>query len=410
MDSTQLVAICKVSTLRAPMCVTPISLELQNPGRDYGAIQESAVRLVASGAISAILAATYAHVIVDEYQDCGTLQHALLQHVASVVPTCVLGDPMQAIFGFRPGSMPDWNREVCSFFPKMHTLTTPWRWKNVGAHELGEWLLAVRTSMTNSTGIDLSVAPAAVKWIELNGANDHQQRLRAGSQRTPVPYASVLIIADSRNPKSHAQFASQIPVATTVENVDLKDLIAFADLADLSDANTLDALITFAAQLMSNIEAPQLLNRIGSLMRGSARKDATRVEAAALNFRAAPSPGNAANLFEKLSKTERTNVHRPEMLRACLKALQQCEHDPSAIFGNVARRVREELRAGGRAVVGRAVGSTLLLKGLEADLAVILDADAMDARHLYVGMTRGARGLVVCSKGKILMPVLGAGR
>ncbi|MFC0190925.1 ATP-binding domain-containing protein [Aureimonas pseudogalii] len=44
----------------------------------------------------------------------------------------------------------------------------------------------------------------------------------------------------------------------------------------------------------------------------------------------------------------------------------------------------------------------MLLKGLEADVAVILSADKMDARHLYVAMTRGARKLVICSRAPTL--------
>jgi hypothetical protein len=34
------------------------------------------------------------------------------------------------------------------------------------------------------------------------------------------------------------------------------------------------------------------------------------------------------------------------------------------------------------------VGSTLLLKGLEAEISVILNAGGLDARNLYVAMTR----------------------
>jgi predicted ATP-dependent endonuclease of OLD family len=46
--------------------------------------------------------------------------------------------------------------------------------------------------------------------------------------------------------------------------------------------------------------------------------------------------------------------------------------------------------------------STLLLKGLEADVAVILDASELDARNLYVAMTRAARCLVICGPKPVL--------
>jgi hypothetical protein len=38
----------------------------------------------------------------------------------------------------------------------------------------------------------------------------------------------------------------------------------------------------------------------------------------------------------------------------------------------------------------------------EADVAVILHADGLDARNLYVAMTRGSRQLVVCSASPLL--------
>ncbi len=53
---------------------------------------------------------------------------------------------------------------------------------------------------------------------------------------------------------------------------------------------------------------------------------------------------------------------------------------------------------------GRSVGSTLTLKGLEADAAVILDASGLNARNLYVAMTRGAKRLVICSRKATLNP------
>jgi hypothetical protein len=52
----------------------------------------------------------------------------------------------------------------------------------------------------------------------------------------------------------------------------------------------------------------------------------------------------------------------------------------------------------------REVGSTLLLKGLEADISVVLNAGALNARNLYVAMTRGSRRVLVCSPSPILNP------
>lgn len=67
---------------------------------------------------------------------------------------------------------------------------------------------------------------------------------------------------------------------------------------------------------------------------------------------------------------------------------------------------RERNRHLGRRTNRVAVGSTLLLKGLEADVAVVLNPSVMDARHLYVALSRGARKLVVCSPTPVLTPAI----
>jgi DNA helicase-2/ATP-dependent DNA helicase PcrA len=76
-------------------------LQLRNRGTDYPAIRQAACQLLQAGHLNDILAASYAHLIVDEYQDCNLVQHALVTALSTVLPACVLGDPMQAIFGFR---------------------------------------------------------------------------------------------------------------------------------------------------------------------------------------------------------------------------------------------------------------------------------------------------------------------
>ena len=65
--------------------------------------------------------------------------------------------------------------------------------------------------------------------------------------------------------------------------------------------------------------------------------------------------------------------------------------------------IREQRRhQGDRRIPTRAIGSTLLLKGLEADHALILDAGAMNAHNLYVALSRGAKSITVFSNNNIV--------
>src|SRR5438552_4229835 len=52
-------------------------LDLANPSSDYPNIRVAAARLLNAGHVNDVLGATYARLIVDEYQDCSVRQHAL---------------------------------------------------------------------------------------------------------------------------------------------------------------------------------------------------------------------------------------------------------------------------------------------------------------------------------------------
>jgi len=60
----------------------------------------------------------------------------------------------------------------------------------------------------------------------------------------------------------------------------------------------------------------------------------------------------------------------------------------------------------GRPLPKRAVGSTLLLKGLEAEVVVVLNAGSLDARNLYVAMTRGSNVVALCCPSPLLKPLM----
>ena len=152
---------------------------------------------------------------------------------------------------------------------------------------------------------------------------------------------------------------------------------------------------------MTNVGTAELVRRLDSLRRGQARKPPNEVETAGLAFEADRCHQRVADLLVELNRQSGARVFRPAVFRACMQALQRCERDGTA-FVETAIAMREEYRLVGRSLPRRAVGSTLLLKGLEADVAVVLGADDFDARHLYVAMTRGSRQLVICSRSPVL--------
>lgn len=384
----------------------PNLLLLTRPSSDYPKIRDVAAGLLASGHISDLLAASYSRLIVDEYQDCSEPQHVLVTWAAQTLPTCVLGDPLQAIFGFKGNKLPDWNSVVCSYFPIAGELRTPWRWINANAAPLGQWLLETRDRLWRGEPVDLRNAPpGTVNWFQLDGGQqDHQKRLAAAKVSPPDGNGRVLVIGESKNPKGQRQIASQTPGAVTVEAVDLRDLVSFAQSFDLTSPNALEPLAQFAQSVMTNVGVPDLIRRVKSLTSGTARKPPTNVERVAMAFVRAPSHDAAADLLVEINKEGGVRSYRPAVLRACIKALQACDDTDGNSFHEAAVRMREQNRLIGRPLPKRAVGSTLLLKGLEAEVAVILNADDLDAQNLYVAMTRGSKALAICSRSPILNP------
>ena len=380
----------------------PKLLNLASPGTDYPNIRVAAAKLLKAGHIADVIKASYARLIVDEYQDCSIRQHAVVGYAAQTLPTCVLGDPMQAIFGFGGDDLATWDEQVCGYFPLVGELTTPWRWINAGSEPLGRWLLECRGKLLRAEPIDIRTAPAGVTWVHLDGTNDHESRLAAARVRPPGADGRVLIIGESTSPDSQRRFASQTPGAVTVEAVDLKDLVGFARRFDPASPEGLQLLVEFAQSVMRNVGAADFVQRVVSLQRGTARRDPTDAEAVALAFVRDPSHRRAVDVLVEIGKQTGVTPHRPAVLRACIKALQLCAGTEGLTFQDAAIRMREQNRLVGRPLPRRAVGSTLLLKGLEAEAAVVLNGDDLDARNLYVAMTRGSQLLVVCSRSPLL--------
>jgi DNA helicase-2/ATP-dependent DNA helicase PcrA len=380
----------------------PEILQLGTPNRDYPAIRDASVALAVAGHLDDVIAATYDRLIVDEYQDCLTIQHRLVRRLSKVLPAVVLGDPMQAIFGFGNNVLVDWARDVRGVFPEIGELTTPHRWKNAGHEGLGRWLLEVRATLLAGHGVDLTRAHTDVRWEHLNGRDDHERRLRVGRSKSPVADGKVLVIVPSfdRAGQIRRQFASQLPGAVVAEAVDMTDLVAFGESFQLNARTALKELAQFAQSVMTNFSADDLIQRLSTIRADRHRNEPNSAEIAALAFVHGPSYTKAANLLEQISALAGVRVHRPAILSGAYTLLRSC--DGGSTPYEAALAVRERSRLIGRPLARRTVGSTLLLKGLEAELAIILHADEMDARHLYVAATRGSHGLVVCSSSPVL--------
>lgn len=379
--------------------LTPAVLRVQGNSANYTEIRQAALDILKAGHIDKIVSATYSRVIVDEYQDCGKLQHEIILTLANLLPTVVLGDPLQVIFDFA-GPVVDWHKDVVAAFPPLAWKPEPWRWNNAETPEIGDWLLnSVRPSLSQpGASIDLSKAPKGVEWIRLEGTTAQMNETRLATAKRKFA-GTALIIADSKNKESQWQTARRAR-ATMVEANDMMDFIKFAATFDPHAQSSLDEAVHYFGNLLSGLSPENLIARTRSLDAGRAKTEASRIEEIALAYLRAPSHRSAAEMLDAFYDTADVFAFRPDIMRLCSKALRAVNE--TVTFHAAAMRERERFRHLPRTMRPRSVGSTLLLKGLEADVAVILEPEKMNAKNLYVAMTRGSKQLFICSSSPIL--------
>lgn len=372
---------------------------------DYPGVRRAALRVLAGGALDIPLRATYSRLVVDEHQDCSCDQHAVVVALADRLPAVVLGDPLQRIFDFRVGDLPDWDNVVALDFPLVATFDTPWRWNNAGEPTFGQWVLSVREDLLAARSLDLSVAPPNVRWVQkgLDPAGVALVQRNTVAALRPSADEGLLVIGDSRSRDSRSRFARGAAGMTVVEPVDLGEMIAAAAEIDVASGMArLAKVLGFARATMTGIDIEAIAKRLESLASGKARTAPTACEAACLACTDDDGFYAMAAVLEALPLAGR-RVFRRQMHASMIEALRRAALRGQGLL-DAAVSVREQQRAAGRQMPKRAVGSTLLLKGLEADHAVILDADDMNARHLYVALSRASRSLTIISASQTLTP------
>jgi hypothetical protein len=117
-------------------------------------------------------------VFVDEYQDCTASQHGLVLQLADLLPTRVVGDPLQGIFEYG-GGVVDWDADVFPIFDRLDDLEVPWRWRDSNP-ELGEWLLELRANLLTGSPTDISTAP--LHWVD----STHPSQQLASARNSPM--------------------------------------------------------------------------------------------------------------------------------------------------------------------------------------------------------------------------------
>ncbi|MES2999467.1 MAG: UvrD-helicase domain-containing protein [Pseudomonadota bacterium] len=379
----------------------------ENPtGKQWSKLYECCSGLLGKKFIRHVVAATYGGVYVDEYQDCSDIQHTLVCALAEFLPSRILGDPMQAIFDFDEGKPVDWDASVYPSFDCLGQLETPWRWAKAGDPLLGAWLKEARRRLEQGQKIDLNCGrPSSV--IRVYAEPEYLAAKQYSSLCDLLAHSESVIAlhgGDQRSKnKTHLLARTLSGRFSSIEEVEGKDLHSF--LRKLGVAKTVQASFFLALEF-----SKKCFTGVGdALTAGTKRGEVTMqrkgtkyplVLHAANAYLNSPTSGNLKSFFLTLKANPETSAYRRDLLYRFLNVLKMHVDGEGATLSEAANLYQRHMRHTGRPIKHRKlIGTTLLVKGLEYDHAVILDADALDAKDLYVAMTRGSKSLTIIGTG-----------
>lgn len=368
-------------------------------------VYEAAVRALGHRHIRSLVNRSYSGVFVDEYQDCTSRQHQLILTLAELLPTRVVGDPLQGIFGFsKDDPLVDWSRQVYPVFKRLPDLNTPYRWQDDNP-ALGEWLTCAREALLSGQPVKME-ADAPVAWVKLGDSRMRQAaQVRKCFELLQRSGESVAII---RKWPKQAHAISKVLKGRyrSMEEVECKDLLEWcARLEGVCGIERAALAVEFALLCMTRKAQP--LNELSKLLHGGQfpgeRKlkkyiDLKSAAWAVVNGGPIVSIGKMLGLIANMPDV---TLHRKELYREMQKVTQNHDESSGISLRSMAWRIRDGARKFGRFIDPRVVSRTTLVKGLEFDHAVIVNADDFDdAKNLYVALTRGARSLTIMSESR----------
>lgn len=388
---------------------------IERPFQDqWAALYRACSKLLDSAFIRRIIAASYAGLYVDEYQDCSTAQHELVLKLARDLPCRILGDPLQGIFDFD-GERVDWNRDVSAAFESLGELDSPRRWLRAGAPEIGAWLRTVREALELHQGIDLGHRlPRGVTFRHVNGDDSVLFRTQRNTCRyfQCERHDSVIAIHKGNQEykaKCHRLAKMLSGTFSSIEEIEGKALFSFVEKIQNAQTNQkrLKEVLTFATQCMTavteNLPAATARGEHVDIRQNTRNPTGAR---AANAYLADPNSLAMTGLLTALKAIGGVRIVRADLFHRMMAVLRKHALRPELTLGEAAEKYHTEFRCSGRPV-GRTkqIGTTLLVKGLEYDHAVVLDAVSLSRRELYVALTRGAKSLTIISTAPVLKPV-----
>ena len=363
-------------------------------------VRSAAIQALKHRAVRRVVCSSYGGVIVDEYQDCCTRQNDLAALLAELLPCRILGDPLQAVFWvLNRDDHVNWS-DVESTFPLLAEPATAYRWLHTNP-ALGSWLMGVRHKLIAGEQIDLR--NSAVDWSSFV---DQRTQLQKCRERGKNKAESVVALRQNRN---QCRFLAKNlnNQYSSIETVECEDLLKWAERIDHANGTErANVVLQFADKFLARF--PPAVVKMGERMQAGNK----------LNPRKADRACVAESLIEVAQSNDPLAVDR------CLAAIESLEEHPVFASREIWKDMRRTLQAHrenaeslretawgirdkgrrvGRRVPKRCLGTVWLVKGLEFDHAIVLNAAELDnAESLYVALSRGSWSLTVLSEQPII--------
>ena len=385
---------------------TGFAKQVPDSHEDWIAISTGVSNLLTLPFMKRVIGATYSGVIVDEYQDCTLTQHQLILALADILPCRVLGDPLQGIFGFgKTDRLIDWESDVGTQFVQIEEQFLPYRWRGKN-EQLGQWLMYARRELLNNKPLDLSAAHCPVEWI----ATDQDANRKVLWNSIGKAGSVIAIHSDNSNPNRCHKLASQLGGHfQSIEEMDAGALLRWATKIDnASGSKRAIVLIDFASDCCTAISTE--LSTIKGKFQQSTSPDFSRIRkhqeiASALTEAGKPLRGTiVTSAFQLMKQIEGSIMYRKDLWYAMLDTLNYYDTGKFQTLREAAWHARQRQKLHGRYEYQRVISRTLLVKGLEYDHAILLDAHLFDTRNLYVALTRASTSLTVVSSSSSLNP------
>lgn len=366
---------------------------------DYDSTYAGAASVLVAPAIQRMMRRTWSCVLVDEYQDCSKQQHGVIKAISKSIPTIVVGDHLQAIFGFE-GTPINWADDVYASWPQVELPYEPRRWQGTNP-TLGSQLLAIRDLLQSGAPIDVRDF-SEIRWFRetqsSNVVRSKQAALKEGSCLVLVRFPSQVL---SLAKKCDGRFG-------TLERLAVNDLVDLAGIVDsASPDEVLRRLFALAKNAMARLPSG-FLDRGEQVASGEAlafKADSKLgpLTSAAKNYMESKDLAALSDVVAEIRRLDKVVIARKELwedIELCLAGAQAARISAT----ESAARIRERARRRGRRPATHVIGTTLLAKGLEFDHVVVTSAHEMTRENLYVALTRATTSLEVISEAPVLDP------